>query len=277
MITGLKTEFNTISIAQEFARVMQAGAGPAFELQFFRTQDAVLGRLDKEIAQLQVAKNTSSATAVLDLSLSSINRDIGELTEYRDRTKSNRQTGDSILEQTVALVGLADSSTVAEFDAAKAALIDDIEKLQTPLFERFGAADGLRKIKTAALDTLNNLTHNNFATAGDVIAVQGTLNDFYAELDTALSITRINEGSSIKLVSSAIDKTVDIETKINDIQITANAEQVAKVKQTRERFAAILTAISLSFEISKELVNFVNQGAIFDREPPPGSVLNLFT
>ncbi len=277
MIAGLKSSFNTISVAQEFARVMQASAGPAFELQFFRTQDAVLGRLDDKIAELQTAQNTSGATALLDLSLSSINRDIGELTEYRDRTKSNRLTGDDILADIVTLVGLADAPTVAEFDAAKAVLIESIGKLQTPLFERYGAADGLRTKKAEALATLEALTHNNFATAGDVIAVQGALNDLSLELDTALSITRINEESAVKLVSSAISKTVDVETKINDIQIEAKSAQVEEIKKTRERFAAILTAISLSFEISKELVNFVNQGAIFDSEPPPGSVLNLFT
>ena len=251
MITGLKSQFNTISVAQEFARVMQAGAGPAFELQFFQTQDAVLGRLDKEIAELQNAKNTSGATAVLELSLSSVNRDIGALTEYRDRTISNRKTGDAILTEIVDLVALADSSTVAEFDAALAVLIEDIEKLQTPLFEQFGAPDGLRKVKEQALDVLNNINHNNFATAGDVIAVQGALNDLTPDIDVALSITRINEESAIKLVSSAIQKTVDIETKINDIQIDAKAEQVEEIKKTRERFAAILTAISLSFEIPR--------------------------
>lgn len=277
MITGLKSQFDTISVAQEFARVMQAGAGPAFELQFFRTQDAVLGRLDDEIAELQNAKNTGGATAVLELSLSSINRDLEALTEYRDRTKSNRETGDELLTQITDLIALADSSTVAEFDAALAVLVEDFDKLQTPLFEQFGAPDSLRQAKADALAILTTLNHNNFATAGDVTAVQDALNTIYTDLDGSLDITRINEQSAVKLVTNATSKITDIELKINDIQVAAKTAQVEEIKETRERYAAILTAISLSFEISKDLVGFVNDNAIFPSEPPPGSVLNLFT
>ena len=277
MITGLKSKFDTISVAQEFARVMQARAGPAFELQFFLTQEAVLGRLDKQIAELQSQKNTSSATAILDLSASSLNRDIDDLIAYRDRTKSNRISAEYIIEQTNALVALADPSTIGEFDAALADLITEVEKLQTPLFERFGAPDGMRKVKAAALETLSTLTHNNFATASDIIAVQGALNDLSLDIDGALVITRINEDSAIKLVSSATDKLVDIQADIDDIKASAQSEKIEEITKTRERFAAILTAISLSFEVAQSLISFINEGAIYKQEPPPGSVLNLFT
>ena len=72
MIPGLK-EFNTISIAQAFARTAQLRAGPAFELAFSNTQNAVLSRMDKEIEKLQNQDlGTTSATVFLEVQLANL-------------------------------------------------------------------------------------------------------------------------------------------------------------------------------------------------------------
>ena len=60
MIPGLKNSFGTISIAQQLVQTAAAAQRPAFELAFFQTQNAVLDRMDKEIAALQEAKKTAA-------------------------------------------------------------------------------------------------------------------------------------------------------------------------------------------------------------------------
>ena len=276
LIPGLKSSFDTISFAVQFTRTMQASAGPAFELQFFQTQDAVLGRLDDEIARLNAEKNTSGATAFLEIQVNKLNLDAADLAAYHTRTKSNNITGNGAVNAITDLQALTSPATSAEFDAGLASLIGEIEKLDTPLFERFGSPDGLRGAKAQALTDLNNIVTNGFATQGDIDAVQATLTNVSTALSGALTITQINQESAFKLSTSTNERIGDLNAEISSIQINAQAEQIDEINETRERFSAILTALSLSFEVNKGLADFINDNTIFPNEPPPGSVLNLF-
>ncbi len=276
LIPGLKSGFNTISFGVQFAKTMQAGAGPAFELQFFKTQDAVLGRLDEEIAALQAEKNTGGATALLEIQINKLNLDAADLSAYHTRTKSNHITGNDAVKSITDLQALTSPATVAEFDAALATLIGEIEKLDTPLFERFGVADGLRRAKADALADLGAIVTNGFATAPDISAVQTTLTNVSSQLSGALTITKINQDMAFDLSTSTNERISGLKGEISSINLNAQAEQIDEIKATRERFSAILTALSLSFEVSQGLTNFINENTIFPNEPPPGSVLNLF-
>lgn len=277
LIPGLKSGFDTINFGVQFARTMQAGAAPAFELQFFKTQDAVLGRLDEEIAELQKEKNTSGATAFLEIQINKLQLTSGALSDYHARTKSNNITGQGVVKAIPDLQALTAPATSAEFDTALASLISEIDKLDTPLFERFGVPDGLRKVKEQALADLGAIVTNGFATQGDIDAVQSTLTGVSAAFSSALTITQINQEMAFDLSTSTNERISDLKGDISSIQLGAQADQIEEIKATRERFSAILTALSLSFEVSQSLTAFINDNTIFPNEPPPGSVLNLFS
>ena len=206
-----------------------------------------------------------------------LKRDVTAIDAFAVRAKSNRITTEDTISNLSNLVALADPSTVAEFDALLATTIADIEKLDTPLFERFGAPDGLRKVKADALAQLNSLVHNNFATGGDISAVQAALNNLSADFGGALVITRINENAGLDLSQNTNAKIADLDAEIAAIKLGAQAEKIDVIERERARAAQILTALSLSFEASKALTDYITQATIFEPEVDPGSILNLFT
>lgn len=276
-IPGLKSSFNTISMAEQMVKLSQLAAGPAFELQFSIAQETVLTRLDAEILELQEEKLTTGATALLEVNVAGLKRDVTEIDAYAARTKSNRITAEDTIANMTNLIAFADPSTVADFDALLASTISDIEKLQTPFYERYGAPDGLRKVKEDALAQLNALTHNNFATAGDISAVQATLTGLSTNFSNALIITRINEDASFNLSTNTAEKIADLESDITSIKLSQQAAQIDEIEKKKERFAQILTSLSLSFEAAQNLTSYITQATIFKPEIEPGSILNLFS
>ncbi len=277
LIPGLKSSFDTISMAEQMVRISNLAAGPSFELSFSIAQNTVLDRLDKEIAELQEQKVSTGATALLEVNISRLKNDAGEINAFAARAKSNRITTQDIITDLSSLVGLADSSTVAEFDAQLAATIARIEKLETPLFELYGAPDGLRKVKADALAQLNGLVHNNFATTGDVTSVQSTLNSLSADFGGALVITTINADAGFNLSQDTNAKIADIDAEITAITLGEQATKIDDIEEQKKRAAQILTALSLSFEASQALTDYITQATIFKPEIDPGSILNIFS
>ncbi len=264
-------------MAEQMVRISKLAAGPAFELQFSIAQNTVLDRLDKEIAELQEQKVSTGATALLEINISKLKNDVGEIDAFAARAKSNRITTQGVITSLSDLVALADSATVAEFDALLATTIADIEKLQTPLFERYGAPDGLRKVKADALAQLGALVHNNFATTGDVTSVQATLNSLSTDFGGALVITTINAEAGFNLSQDTNAKIADIEADITTITLGEQAAKIDDIEEQKKRAAQILTALSLSFEASQALTDYITQATIFKPEIDPGSILNIFS
>ncbi len=277
MVAGLKSKFDTISIAQQFALTAQASQRPAFELAFFRTQNAVLDRMDKEIAALQEQQSTTGATALLETQVTRLERELADLKDYEARTKTNDINAQTVLDQITDLKAIASAATVTEFDALKAELVNTLNKIETPFFERFGAPDGLRKRKADALTALEGMTHNNFATQGDIDAVNATLDGISLDFINSKAVTAINRDASFDLSNSTEERVNDLKAQITAIKLEAQAEQTEKIEAERERFSSILTAVSLAFEASQNVTNFVTQNTLVAQKPAPGSVLNLFS
>ena len=276
-IPGLKNSFGTISMAEQMVRISRLAAGPAFELQFSIAQNTVLNRLDEEILELQEEKVSSGATALLEVNVAGLKTDVGEIEAYAARTKSNRITTEDTIANMTNLIALADPSTIADFDTLLASTIADIKKLQTPFYERFGAPDGLRKVKAEALAQLESLAHNNFATAGDISSVQATLNSISADFASAVVITRINQDASFNLAANTNEKIIDLESDISLIKASQEAEKLDEIEAKRKHFAQILTSLSLSFEAAQNLTDYITQLTIFKPKIEPGSILNLFS
>ena len=98
-------------------RTAQLGARPTFELQFYNTQSAQLDALDREIAQINAESDTSGATALLRTKVTDLERTLGLIDDYKTRTDARIAKISLTLELLADLDTLADSSTVADFDA----------------------------------------------------------------------------------------------------------------------------------------------------------------
>jgi len=68
----------------------------------------------------------------------------------------------------------------------------------------------------------------------------------------------------------------EVNSKIDDIEIAEQKQQIDRIKKLQDDLARTFSGISLAFEGSQFLTDFVNQGAVQDQTIDPGSVLNLF-
>ena len=277
MVPGLKGNFDTVSIAERLVQTNQLAARPAFELAFFRTQNAVLDRMNEEIAALQKQQVFTRGTALLDVQVAKLERDLVDMQDYHQRTKSNDINAETVLDQITDLKALATSATVTEFDALKTELTATLNKLETPFFERFGAPDGLRQRKADALSQLESMAHNNFATQGDIDSVNATLDSISLDFINSRLVTDINRDMAFDLVTDTQSRISDIKQKISEISLQAQGETTEKIEAKRELFGTILTTVSLAFEASQNVTNFVAQNAVLPQKIPPGSILNLFS
>jgi len=275
---GGKDGFNVsaFNLGARFAKIGALAARPAFELQFAQMQDSLLGRLDKEIAAIQGEDGNTSATALLDTQLSSLKRAQPDLESFRDRTKQNRLHIDEIISDITTLLTLSTPGTVSEFDTQLAALQKSIDGLNTPVYERFGADDGLRKTKADATSQIAAINHNNFATQGDIDTVNATLSSLFTDFSASKSIVDLNEDSSVKLADANSARILDIETQVEATQIERQQARIDKVDAKREQFTNLLTIISVAFEGSTQIGTFLRENTLEPRKPPPGSVLTLF-
>ena len=260
-----------------FARTALMAARPTFELQFFRTQDAILDQLDKDIENINNAVNTKGATALLRVQIKRLQNDSVTIGDYKTRSDAKAARVTHTLESLAELITLADSSTIAEFDAALVEIISLMETTKTPFYEQYGVQDRLRAAKTDGLVQLQALVHNNFATQGDIDAVTATLTTIQTDYTASQTIIDSNVAIAYTLQKNARDTITELSRQAANIRTDALSETRGKVKERQVYYAQVLTMISLSFEASQEFAAFIANAVAIPQKIAPGSVLNLFT
>lgn len=265
------------SFSQSFVQASQLAAGPTFELQFFNTQNAVLDKLNEDVTRIQEGINTNGATALLKVQIAKLEDEGTRISAYKDTTDSKANKIEVALEYIAELQTLTAPGTVAEFDAKLALLHDTLEKTPSPTFEHYGTSDRLRDTKFAALTAIEGLTHNNFATQQDIDDTNAYLTSLQTDLNTSKAIVDINGDLAFDLQSANSGKVLEVRSGIFDIEIAAQASATAEIAQQQEKYSQILTVFSLAFEASQDFTNFISQELNFDKKPPKGSVLNLFS
>src|SRR5918999_4861482 len=160
------------SPAAALVRLSQIAARPNFEVRFAATQEAMLKRLNQEIEAFQRGGDSAGKTALLRVKVTGLERDLTAAKEYNALVTRNQANVEYALDRLSELRDLAGSSTVAEFDAKRAEVLDTLDKLRTAVSFTLGVPDGLREAKADGLADLAGIEHNGFATADDVSAAQ---------------------------------------------------------------------------------------------------------
>ncbi|NKB48449.1 MAG: hypothetical protein GKS02_03680 [Alphaproteobacteria bacterium] len=279
MLIGSSNNFfhSSFDFGQAMVQTSIAAARPAFELQFFLTQDALLEKLNTEIDEINGAVNTKTATALLQVQISRLNNDLETINDYKSRTDAKAERITDTLDFLAELETLAAPGTVAEFDAKLADTITLLQKTNAPTYERYGVQDRLRKAKNDGLAQLEALVHNNFATQTDIDNAVAVINDIETDYLASQSIVNSNTTIAFNLQQNSIETVGELSRQVSNIKIDALDKATDEVKEKQDRFAQILTAISLSFEASQNITNFVAENVAFPQEIEPGSVLNLFS
>lgn len=260
-----------------FAQTALVAARPAFELQFFNTQDSILRQLNDDIDNINNSVNTRGATALLNVQLSRLNNDLSIINEYKARTDAKASRVSDTLDNLAELITLAAPGTVAEFDTLLAQTIDLIQKTKAPTYERYGVQDGLRAAKNDALAQLEALAHNNFATQTDIDDTVAILTAIQSDYTASETIIESNTKIAFTLHESANRTISELNRQVSNITTDALSEATGKIKEKQEFYGQLLSAISLSFEASQAFTAFIAESVAFPQKIEPGSVLNLFS
>lgn len=276
MIPITKNGIQSFNFGQSFARLAQAAARPNFELQFNAAQNAVLDRLDQRIEELQAKDLFLGRTAALRVKASQLEARTPELEQYRQRVTDNRTTTLDVLNALGDARNLADPGSVAEFDAKLAEAVELVGRLQTAPFALIGIDDGLLQTKPQVEADLAAITTNNFATAADIQAVQDAIDAISDTLGTTLSVLEINDDNAFDALTALQRQQVEVQRQIDNIETDERQQRLDEVNELREQASRTLTIISLGFEGSQNLGNFLSENLRIGQDPEPGSVLNLF-
>lgn len=257
-------------------KTAQLAARPNFELRFHNTQNAQLDALQRDIDAIYANTNSDGATALLRSKVVKLESTLEQIGDFKTRTDARIAKSTLVIEQMNALDALADPSTVADFDAKLAEAIDTIEKIEARTYEYFGVNDKVRKHKFDALSRLQALSHNNFATQQDIDDVTAELATIRGNFLTSNQIANTNASLAYTKYASTNSRLSAINGQIASINNDANADAIGKVQERKEYYSQVLSALSLAFDASQELTNFVNS-AVLPKKTDPGSVLNLFS
>jgi len=266
----------TYSVSQIFSSLAQQSARPNFEIRFFQAQNTALERFNKEIEKFHTTDFGKSKTALLRIKAKQLLNALNLGRAFKQYAVSNRQTVKDTLDQLSELRALADPTTVAEFDAKRTEVLATIEKLMTANVTGLGAPDGLVDLKPASTADLKGIVHNDFATAGDITNAQAVIDDLTTQFSAKLDILEINQDIATSIVNNKDRVLTEVNSKIDEIEVAEQKQQIDRIKKLQDDLARTFSGISLAFEGSQFLTDFVNQGAVQDPTIDPGSVLNLF-
>lgn len=261
----------------EMVKTSLLAARPAFELQFFLTQDAILNQLNDDIDNIQNGISTKGATALIDLQISSLQNDLETINDYKTRTDAKASRVSDTLTSLTDLIALAAPGTVAEFDTKLAQTITLIQKTNAPTYERYGVQDRLRAAKRDALAQLEALVHNNFATQADIDNTTAILTAIQADYTASQTIIDSNVEIAFTLQKSGSDSIQELSRQATRIKTDALGEATGKVKAKQAYYAQLLTTISLAFESQLAIANFVAENLVLPKKTEPGSLVNVFT
>jgi hypothetical protein len=278
MAIGFLDTFDTsFNLSASIAQAAIAAARPAFELQFFRTQDAILDRLNKDIENVQDSISTKGATALLDVQIKRLQNNLELINDYKTRTDRKASRVSDTLSNLTDLISLAAPGTVAEFDAKLTETISLMQTTKTPIFEQFGVQDRLRKAKTDGLAQVEALVHNNFATQTDIDNTTAILTAIQSDYTASQTIIDSNTKIAFTLQQSKTTTISELSRQVSNIKTAAIGDATAKVKEKQEQFSQLLTALSLAFEASQEFTNFVVQSLEAGQNIENGSVFDIIS
>ena len=259
--------------AQTITRVSQVSATPAFEVRFNTAQNAAIDKLNAEIEELQNSDFGRSKTILLRAKAVRTEKAL-ELSKIFDAyASSNRETVKDLLDQLAELRALADPSTQADFDAKKTQVLDTLDKVLGANVSGLGAPDGLATLKAQALTTIQGLSAADAASAAAAqSAIDGLTIDFTAKLE----IVELNRDAAKTLVTSQTRVLAELNAEVEEIENTQRIREIEEIEKLQEQLGQTFGNLSLAFEASSGLSNFIAENAILPRELDPGSVLNLF-
>lgn len=281
-----------IQLGQALATIGQASTRPDFELRFNQLQNTVIRRVNAEIEKITAgaAKNTRVVKR-LQKEHDKLSAELPALRTFLFGNEANRnrliELSLVVTEATDTFSSVDDDTnlTADEADAINVLKNDIIDRLQgLYVIKHPGVKDAniIEKLRDLVAD-LEGLT----AVAGAVDAAGSgspsngnralldTLAVAQNRVDVGVEVTDNTAGLTNALILNYQKKILELEAKFTEITAADAKRQAAEIADLKTRNAHLLQAISISFEATSSLGDFLLQN-LGTRRPAPGSVLNLF-
>ena len=263
------------SPSQALVQLAQNATRTNFEVQFNATQNAMLERFNERVEEFQNSDFGEAKTVRLRLKAASLERDLELARAAKSVVSSNRLTVQDLVTQLGELQSLADPGTVSEFEAKRTEVLETLDKLRAATGTVLGAPDGLVSAKANGLAAIEGIVTNSFATQTDIDTAQDSIGTVVDELNASLTILEINQDIATNTISSKDRVLGDVNREIDAIKSAERSKSIDEIQALEQETANVLSNISLSFEASRFLTQYVADNL----SPPtiePGSVLNLF-
>lgn len=281
-----------INLGAALISIGQATARPSFELSFLQLQNSVIRRVNDRIGEVNEATNNTRAVDELQKDRNELVEDIPKLRTFLFGNEANNGRLQEL--SPVVTSAIAKFSEVDDDTNLTAAEASDINTLKDQIVERL---EGLFVIKHPGIedsDIIEKLTDlvaelNGFTAVAGTVDASGSgspsndnraLLDKLAEaqirVDVGVEVTRNTASVTNGLILNFQKKSLEIESEILGISEGDAQRRSQEVADLRADAANLLQAISISFEASTSLTDFIAR-SLSPQQVPPGSVLNLFT
>lgn len=283
---------DSIQLSRALATIGQVSTRPDFELRFSQLQNTVIRRVNKEIEKINAGSPKN--TRALERLQKEHDKLVKELPALRTFLFGNEANRNRLTDLSPIVTEATDAFSADDNDTnLTAAEADTINALKGDIVNRL---EGLYVIKHPGVTDAKVIErlHGLVADLEGLTAVAGTVDaagsgspsngnrallDALAvaqnRVDVGVEITDNTAGLTNGLILKFQKKILELEKKFTVMSEAEAKRQAAEIDDLKAQNANLLRAISITFEASSSLGDFLSQN-LGTKRPPPGSVLNLF-
>lgn len=281
-----------IDLSKTLAQRAAADLRSANELQFNQIQNTVIRRMNDEIAELNDDRDLDRELAQYSETIIGLSQQLPKLDKYLFDNQTNLARLNELItdvsELQLTIQSDSDDNTVSAdeveaYNTKRDEVLTDIRLLRELSFEGIFDSNPINPLFTLA-DELEALVaeegvvdaEGSTTTTNDNRAIYDKIDEIQSQITTSALVT----SNTIELVFD-LGEQINAEIAVADaerVEITAVDAQVKTdaINELQARNSALLTAISLSFELAAQKSDDLSN-QLGTQTPAPGSVLNLFT
>ncbi|MCK5444279.1 MAG: hypothetical protein KAI73_01570, partial [Rhodospirillaceae bacterium] len=263
------------------------------ERSFNQIQNTVITRLNKEIEDVTETATSVRHVQALEKKLKGLASDIDSLQVYLTGNNSNgiklNTLYDDITDLKNAFSSDGDSTDatdaeVTNFGTMRDNMVKDMKNMFLISHPDINDGNIIFRLKRdiPTLEELQPVTGvvdvagtSEADATNDNRAILDYLSDLQTEVSTAIDTTRNTETLSINMKINYVAKATHLQANLTEITVVEAQEKITEIDNLKLKYANLLKAISISFEVSQSMTDSLNQ-RLQPTVPDKGSVLNLF-
>lgn len=282
-MVGAPDLFTGRSFASAFGALASSAARPNFELQFNILQNSIIGRINKDIEQINESSTENQVDAFLLLSRTKLTIFTENLERFTFANARNAWTIPDLKTKLDQLTTAVNASDTATFDSVLAQVNNIVGNMQPPDGSAIAITipDGINAIRR---DGILNVDRAGVTTK--ITAYSQFTNSAEALAAITSAQSRLDASYTSVIIKAEAAETVRVTTEknltstmlaIESAQTAGEAEKATELAKVRENYSQLLNMLSLAFESSQAMADRLGKNLFDPNTVAPGSVMNMFT